>query len=92
MDSSIINDKKVLFDPQMGLTSTTTLGQNESGSSGNEGILLIPQSTKTGTTPSYSGHYLGKSVSPLQRYSWHISTELSIFMPLKLSKNPVIMG
>ena len=43
------------------LSSTTTLGQSGPGSNGKEEVLYIPQSTKTGTSPSdclmrYPGH------------------------------------
>ena len=36
------------------LTSTTTPGQSEPGSNGNEGVLHIPQSFRTGASPSDS--------------------------------------
>ena len=43
------------------LSGTTTLGQSGPGSNGNEGVLLIPQSSKAGASPSdclmsYLGH------------------------------------
>ena len=49
------------------LSGATTLGQNEPGSDGNEGLLCIPQSSSiTGASPSdcwvlYLGHSLGES-------------------------------
>ena len=63
------------------LTSTTTLDQIEPGSNGNERLLHIPQSSRTGTLPSdglvsYPGYSLGGGVlwdlAPLQRFSQHI--------------------
>ena len=51
----------------MTLSGTTTSGQSEPGSNGNEGVLRIPQSSIiTGASPSYClvslpGHSLGKS-------------------------------
>ena len=36
------------------LIGITTLGQNEPGSNGNEGLLLILQSSRTGESPSNS--------------------------------------
>ena len=64
------------------LSSTTTPGQSEPGSDGNEGLLQIPQnSIITGASPSdclvsYPGHSLvGRGFTPLQRYS------LSILQP-----------
>ena len=54
------------------LSGATTLGHSGPGSGGNEGVLLIPQSSSiTGTSPldclvSYLGHSLGK-VLPLCR-------------------------
>ena len=41
-----------------------TLGQSGPGSNGNEGVLLIPQGSRTGASPSdglvsYLGHLLG---------------------------------
>ena len=46
------------------LTGTTTLGQSGLGSNGNEEVLHISQSSKTGASPSdglisYPGHLLG---------------------------------
>ena len=43
------------------LTGTTTLGQSGSGSNGTKGVFHIPQSSRTGTSPSdclvsYAGH------------------------------------
>ena len=37
----------------MTLTGTTTLGQSGPGSNGNEGVLRIPQSSRTGASPSH---------------------------------------
>ena len=34
------------------LTDTTTQGQSRPGSNGDEGVLNIPQISKTGTSPS----------------------------------------
>ena len=47
----------------MTLTGSTTLRQSEPGSNGNEGILHILQSSRTGVSPldglvSYPGHSL----------------------------------
>ena len=36
------------------LTGTTTLGQSGPGSNVNEGVIHIPQSSKTGALPSYA--------------------------------------
>ena len=41
------------------------MGQSGSGSNGNEGVILIPQSSKIGASPSdglesYPGHSLGR--------------------------------
>ena len=58
------------------LTGTTTLDQNGPESIGNEGVLYIPQSFRTGTSSlddlvSYSGHLFGGR-TPLDRCSWSI--------------------
>ena len=63
MGSSLENDYKYLFDPYMELTDTTTPGQSEPGSNGNESILHIPQNSRTGASlsnglVSYLGHLL----------------------------------
>ena len=46
------------------LISTTTLGESEPQSNGNERVLHIPQSSRTGASPldavSYPGHYRGR--------------------------------
>ena len=52
------------------LTGTTILGQSESESNCNEGVLHIPQSFKTRASPSdglvsYTGHSLGGGLAPL---------------------------
>ena len=36
------------------LTGATTLGQSGPGSNGNEGVLHIPQSSITGTSPPHA--------------------------------------
>ena len=48
----------------MGLTDTTILGLSELGNNGNEGVLNISQSSRTGASTSdclmpYPGHLLG---------------------------------
>ena len=53
-----------------------SLDQSGPGNNGNEGLLHIPQSSRTVVLPSddlvsYSGNLLG-SLTPLQRYSWGI--------------------
>ena len=46
-------DETVLFDQRMKtLTGTTTLGQNELGSNGNEGVFNVPYSSRSGASPS----------------------------------------
>ena len=52
------------------LTSSTTPHQSEPESNDNEGVLYIPQSSKTGNSPSdsfvsYSGRLLEGSLTPL---------------------------
>ena len=51
---SIVNDKTFLFDPPIDgtLTGTTTPGQSVPEINGNEGVLHIPQSSKTGVSLS----------------------------------------
>ena len=49
----------------MNISSTTTLGQSGPAGNGNKGVLHIPQSSITGTSPSdylvpYPGHTLGE--------------------------------
>ena len=51
------------------LTDATTPGQNGPGSNTNQGVLHIPQITKTGATSldsliSYLGHSLGGGLNP----------------------------
>ena len=47
----------------MTLTGATTRGQSGPGSNGNEGVLLIPQSSKAGASPSDGlVSYLGPSL------------------------------
>ena len=51
------------------LTGTNTLGQSEPGSNGNDGVLHIPQSSKTGDSlldsfSVISGPSLGEGVAP----------------------------
>ena len=59
------------------LTSTTTLGQSEPGTKGNEEVLHIPQTSWTGDLPSdglltHSGHTLvGWRDTTQEGYSWH---------------------
>ena len=54
------------------LSGATTPGQSGTGSNGNEGVLLIPESNSiTGTSPSdclvsHPGHSLGKSYPPAE--------------------------
>ena len=48
------------------LTGTSTPGQSGPGGNGNEEVLHIPKSSRTGTSPSdglvsYPGHSLGES-------------------------------
>ena len=55
MVSSIVNDQTVLFDPLKGvLTSITSPAPSGPGSNGNERLLHIPQSPRTGASPSDS--------------------------------------
>ena len=54
------------------LSGATTWSQSGLGSNSNEGVLYIPQSSKTGSLPldglvSYLRHSLGGSLTPLQR-------------------------
>ena len=49
------NLKKIL--EQFSLTVTTTLGQSGPGSNGNEEVLHIPQSSRTGASPSDTVKY-----------------------------------
>ena len=56
------------------LSGATTPGQSGPGSDGNEGVLSIPQSSKTGASPSdclvpYPGQLSGWCRNPLLRYS-----------------------
>ena len=46
MVTRIVNDKTFLFDPEMGLTGTTTSFQSEPKSDGNGGVLHITQSSQ----------------------------------------------
>ena len=49
------------------LSGSTTRGQREPRNNGNEGVLHVPQSSKTGALPdglmSYLGHSLGEAYS-----------------------------
>ena len=42
-----LNGQTVLFDPEMGLTGMTTLGQSGSGSNGNENLTLLISTTNS---------------------------------------------
>ena len=43
------------------ITGTTTPGQGEPGSNGNENVLYTPQISRTDVSPSYPGHpFLGR--------------------------------
>ena len=68
MASSIVNKWIVLFDPE---TGTTTSGQNEPGTNGNEveGDLKAPFSITT-TPMCRGGHYYFPWIAPL--YSWYV--------------------
>ena len=59
------------------LSGVTSLGQSGPGNNSNQGVLHIPQSSRTGASPSdclasYPGHSLGGGLNPLQRCSWYI--------------------
>ena len=60
----------------MGLTGTTTLDQSGPESNGNEGVLHIPQRSRSCALPSdvvsYPEHLLGGGLTSLQRYSQYI--------------------
>ena len=61
----------------MTLTGTTIAGQCGPGSNGNEGVLHIPQSSKTGASPSdslmpYLGHSPTGSTQTEMDENWHI--------------------
>ena len=58
-------------------TSTTTLGQSEPGSNGNEEVLSTPQSSRTGVLPShglesYSGHLYWRGSYSSAEMNWFI--------------------
>ena len=60
------------------LSGTTTPGMSEPGSNGYEGVLHIPLTSRTEVSPSdglvlYSGHWLWRGLSSLQRSSRSIS-------------------
>ena len=62
--SNIVNEWIVLFEPNETLTDTTTPSQGGPGSNSSEGVLRIPQSSRTEDSPldglvSYSRHTLG---------------------------------
>ena len=56
------------------LSGTTTLSNCGPGSNGSEGVICIPQSSRTEASPSdslvlYPGHWLRGGLTPLQRCS-----------------------